>query len=76
MNTPTKSNNDRLRELVEGAGLTQPDALALFNRGLGPAAYAFESWRAFFVSPSKARFRPLNDGLLEHAEKVFRKLQK
>lgn len=75
MNT-VKSNNDRLRELVEGAGLTQAVALMIFNRGLGPAAYSLDSWRAFFVDPGKARFRPLRDELLQHAEKAFGKIQK
>jgi hypothetical protein len=76
MNTvKTPTNNERLRELVEGASLTQAVALTIFNRGLGPAAYSLDHWRAFFVSPDKSRFRPLSDELLAHAEKAFAKLQ-
>lgn len=75
MNT-VKTNNDRLRELVDGTGLTQAVALTIFNRGLGPAGYSIDSWRAFFVDSGKARFRPLRDELLQHAEKAFGKLQK
>ena len=74
MNTK-KSNNERLRELVEGTGLTQVVCLTLFNRGLGAAAYSDSHWRAFFVEPSSTRFRPISDKLLQHAEKVFAKLQ-
>lgn len=75
MNTP-KTNNERLRELVQDAGLTQPVALTIFNRGLGPAAYSESSWKAFFSNPETTRFRPFSDELLEHAEKVFGRLKK
>lgn len=71
-----KTNNERLRELVQAAGLTQPVALTIFNRGLGPAAYSESSWKAFFSSPETTRFRNFSDELLEHAEKVFGKIKK
>jgi hypothetical protein len=64
-----KNNNERLRELIERTGLSQPQALALFNRGLGPAAYSASAWKSFLVNPASARFRPLKDALLKHAEK-------
>jgi hypothetical protein len=76
MNTSAKSNNERLRELVEASGLTQAVALTVFNRGLGPAAYSESSWKAFFASPDTTRFRPLKDDLLAHAEREFAKLQR
>lgn len=76
MNTTTKTNNERLRELVDSTGLSQVVALTLFNRGLGPAAYSESSWKAFFASPETTHFRPLKDDLLAHAEQVFEKLQK
>ena len=72
---PTKTNNDRLRELVARTNLTQAEALALFNRELGPAAYSLSAWQAFFVSQQSARSRPMKDTLLEHAEKVLKKHQ-
>jgi hypothetical protein len=78
MNTNTaqqQTNNERLRALVDGAGLTRAVALTLFNRGLGPGAYSESAWKAFFCAPKSARFRPLKDELLQHAEKVFGKLQ-
>lgn len=74
MNTNIKTNNERLRELVEASGLTQAVALTVFNRGLGPAAYSESTWKAFFVKTESPRFRPLKDELLAHAEKEFAKL--
>ncbi len=76
MNTNVKTNNERLRELVETSGLTQAVALTVFNRGLGPAAYSESTWKAFFVKSDSPRFRPLKDELLAHAEKEFAKLAK
>lgn len=76
MTSTPKTNNERLRELVKACGVTQPVALTIFNRGLGPAAYSESTWKAFFCNPSSDRFRPLKDELLEHAEKVFGKLIK
>ena len=66
-----KSNNQRLRELIEGAGVSQAIALTIFNRGLGAAAYSGDSWKAFLSNPETTRFRALKDELLAHAENVF-----
>lgn len=74
MNTTT--HNEKLRQLVRGAGLTQKEALALFNAPLGPAGYSFEYWRGFFCDPKSKRYKPLHADLLAHAEKVFGKFQK
>ena len=71
-----KTNNERLRDLIERAGLSQPQALALFNRGLGPAAYSESAWKSFLVNPESARFRPLKDALIGHAEKVLGQIPK
>lgn len=76
MNTRDNSKNERLRELVREAGVTQAVALTIFNRGLGPAAYSESSWKAFFSSPDTTRWRHFSDELLAHAEKVFAKLKK
>lgn len=75
MNIKPRTNNERLRALVDGTGLTQVVCLTIFNRGLGPAAYSESAWKSFFVSPESTRFRPLSDKLLAHGEKVFAKLQ-
>ena len=76
MNTARTTNNERLRALVAGAGLTQKEALALFNAPLGPAGYSLDYWKGFFCDPESARFKHLRDDLLLHAEKVFGKLQR
>ena len=69
---PVKTNNDRLRELVDASGLSQPAALAVFNLGLGPAAYSINTFKAFLVRADSPKFRPLKDELLAHAEKNFK----
>jgi hypothetical protein len=76
MNTEHKSNNERLRELVMGAGLSQPVALTIFNRGLGVRGLAESTWKGYFCNPESTRFRRFDDALLSHAEKVFTPLQK
>jgi hypothetical protein len=76
MNTIKKSNNERLRELVEGAGLAQPLALTIFNRGLGVRGLKESTWKGYFCDPSTTRYRGFNDDLMAHAEKVFRSMQK
>jgi hypothetical protein len=69
---PAKTNNDRLRELVEKSGLSQPAALAVFNLGLGPAAYSINTFKASPVRADSPKFRALKDELLAHAEKNFK----
>lgn len=76
MNTTTKTNNERLAELVKGAGLSQPAALTLFNRGFGIRGLKESTWKGYFCDASTSRFRSFNDELLQHAEKVFGPLQK
>lgn len=70
---PQKTNNDRLRDLVEASGLSQAAALAIFNIGLGVAAYSINTFKAFLARQGSAKFRPLRDDLLAHAEKNFSK---
>lgn len=76
MNTKTMTNNVRLRKLVEGAGLSQPAALSIFNRGFGIMGIKDSTWKGYFCDPSTTRFRNFNDELMVHAEKVFKPLQK
>lgn len=76
MNTAPKTNNEKLRELVDASGLTHAVALTIFNRRLGPAAYSESAWKAFFVRSDSSRYRPLKDELLAHAQQEFAKLAK
>ena len=76
MNTTETTNNDRLRDLVKGAGLSQPAALMLFNRGFGIRGIKESTWKGYFCASDTTRFRGMNDELLAHAEKVFGPLQK
>ena len=70
------NNNERLRALVAGAGLTQYAALTRFNRGFGIRGIKETTWKAYFCRPETTRFRNFGDDLLGHAEKVFLPLQK
>lgn len=76
MNTRILTNNERLRQLVEVTGLTQPAALTLFNRGFGIRGLKESTWKGYFCDPSTTRYRNINDEMLAHAEKVFGPLQK
>ena len=80
MNTDSASNanpnNERLRSLVTGAGLTQPAALALFNREIKVRPLSESTWKGYFCAPGTTRYRGFAPELLTHAEKVFGPLQK
>jgi hypothetical protein len=70
------TNNQRLRELVESAGLPQAVAMTVFNRGLGIAACPESLWKALFAEPNSPQFKPLSDEWLVHARHQFAKLTK
>jgi hypothetical protein len=76
MDTKQRTNNERLRELVEASGLTQAVSLTIFNRGLGTGAYSESAWKAYLSSPETTRFRRIGDDMLAHAEKQFGKIGK
>lgn len=71
MNTGQNPNNERLKELVQAAGLTQAAALERFNVGLGARPLSASTWKGYFCDHTTTRFRGLSDSLLQHAEKVF-----
>jgi hypothetical protein len=72
------TNGKRLRTLIEGAGLTQENALELFNnsrpRLFDP--YSISAWKAFLADADSARWRPFGDRLMERAEKIFSPMKK
>lgn len=73
-NTPNP-NNSRLREIVLNSGLTQAEALEVFNRDIGPATYSLAAFKSYLVAPETQKFRNLRPELLAHAEKQFAKLK-
>ncbi|HRL52731.1 MAG TPA: hypothetical protein PK805_00670 [Acidovorax temperans] len=70
------TNNERLRSLVAGAGLTQPAALALFNSDIKVRPLSESTWKGYFCAPDTTRYRRFAPELLAHAERVFGPLQK
>ena len=71
----TKTNNEKLRELVASTGLSEAVALTIFNRGLAINGYSNDAWRALLASPESPKFKPLDDQMLEHAEQAFESLK-
>lgn len=76
MNTKDDKNNKRLKELVEGAELSQPAALKLFNKGFGIRGLSESTWKSYFCASDKTRWRRFGDDYLQHAEKIFGQMQK
>lgn len=76
MNTENNINNERLRVLVMGTGLTQTAALALFNHRIKVRPLSESAWKSYFCTPGTARHRRFTDELLAHAESVFGALKK
>jgi hypothetical protein len=75
MSTNENANNERLRELIDGAGLSHTAALGHFNAKLIVRPISESAWRSYFCTPTTRRYRPFSDALLAHAEKVFAPLQ-
>lgn len=74
MSATLRTNNERLRDLVDEAGVSEAVSLTIFNRGLGTAARSMEDWKSFLAEPGTQRFCVLDNGLLAHAEEVFAKV--
>jgi hypothetical protein len=68
--------NERLRELVDASGMTQAEALAKFNEGMGLRPIALSTWKGYFVNAESTRWRGFDPGLLAHAERVLKKRRK
>ena len=72
-NEDTNKNGRKLRALIKRAGVTQIEALRIFNE-TKPAIfkpYKMSTWEAFLANPESLRWRHFSDLLLERAEKVF-----
>jgi hypothetical protein len=74
MTTKNHPNNERLRALIDQAGLTQVEALTLFNRGL-IKPYSVSAWKAYLADAGATRWRRFDEHLLAHAEKVFARVK-
>lgn len=72
MNTKVKDNNARLRELIEEAGLTQAEALDLFNKKM-IKPLSLSGWKSYLADRDAVRWRRFDDKLLEHAEAVLKR---
>lgn len=66
-----KDNGQRLRDLIEGAGLTQVAALAEFNKRQA-RPLSIGQWKAYLASLDSVRRSPCPDAVLKRAEKLFR----
>ena len=62
--------NERLRRLVAAAGLTQRQALDLFNKDQA-RPLAPDSWRSFFCQRETKRYRRFRAEWLAHFERVL-----
>jgi hypothetical protein len=71
----TKTNNEKLREIVASTRLSEAVTLTIFNRGLGINGYSNDAWRALLASHDSPKFIPLDDHMLEHAEQAFENLK-
>lgn len=67
-----KDNGQRLRELIEGAGLSQPKALAEFNKRQAHQL-TIGHWKAYLANIDSARRSPCPDWVLKRAAKLFSK---
>lgn len=69
-----QSNSERLRDLIDQAGLSQSMALLLFNAAPKKlkSPYSMSAWKAFLVTDhTSARWREFPDKHMVRAEKVF-----
>lgn len=65
-------NGISLRKLIESTGMTQDEALMLFNKGqVRPIATS--TWKAYLAGTESKRRRACPDSILEHARKVLTK---
>jgi hypothetical protein len=68
-------NGTALRALIENAGLTQVEALAVVNKGQA-FPIALSTWKAYLAAPDSARRRECPDKVLEHARKRINRTAK
>lgn len=63
-------NGQKLRKVIESAGVTQAKALELFNVGqVRPLSVS--QWKAYLADPDSARRSPCPDAVLAHVRRVL-----
>lgn len=69
MNT-ISDNGRELRKLIEHAGMTQAEALAIINSGQA-FPIALSTWKAYLAAPDSVRRRGCPRNVLEHARRTI-----
>ena len=63
-------NGEKLRKLIEGAKLTQQEALALVNEGQA-FPISMSAWKSYLSDVSASRRRSCSDAVLNRASEVI-----
>jgi hypothetical protein len=77
MSTLESDKATRLRKLYKDAGLTQAQALVIFNTSRPKLfkPYSTSAWSAYFVKEGLKRHRSVPDAVMKRAEKVFKSVK-
>ncbi|CAG9168056.1 hypothetical protein [Cupriavidus pinatubonensis] len=68
MSEAKEDNGAALRDLIEQAGITQAEALALVNKGQA-FPISLSTWKSYLAAPESARRRNCPDAVIAHARK-------
>ncbi|WP_084085037.1 MULTISPECIES: hypothetical protein [Cupriavidus] len=74
MDVVNEDNGAALRALIEGAGITQAEALALINRRQA-FPIPMSTWKSYLAAPDSARRRNCPEAVINHAKKTIGKLR-
>ncbi|CAG9173472.1 hypothetical protein LMG23992_02463 [Cupriavidus laharis] len=72
MSEVKEDNGAVLRALIEQAGITQAEALALVNKGQA-FPISLSTWKSYLAAPDSARRRNCPDAVINHARKTIGK---
>ncbi len=72
MNEVNEDNGSALRALIEEAGITQAEALALVNKGQA-FPISMSTWKSYLAAPDSVRRRNCPDAVINHARKTIAK---
>ena len=74
MNEVYEDNGAVLRALIEQAGITQAEALALVNKGQA-FPISMSTWKSYLAAPDSARRRNCPNAVITHAKKTIGKVK-